>query len=295
MFGFLIVDKPSGMTSHDVVQRVRRGTGVRAIGHAGTLDPMATGVLVLCLGDATRLSEYVMASEKVYEATLRLGIETDTYDADGRIVAEAHIDHLTRADFEAALPRFVGTIAQVPPMYSAIKQGGVALYKLARAGQEVERAPRTVTITAIDLIDWAPPSASIRITCGAGTYIRSLAHDLGAWLGVGAHLTALRRTRSGNLDQPIGWAALEGAMAAGDWSQYLIDEKLPLAALPALHLDSVAITAIGHGQSIPHAALEAGARYRLCDPAGRLFAIAETRGDRLQPVKVFHGAPPSDP
>ncbi len=296
MLGFLVVDKPSGMTSHDVVYRVRRGTGVRAIGHAGTLDPMATGVLVLCMGDATRLSEYVMASNKVYEATLRLGVETDTYDADGRIIAETDATRLTQPDFEAVLPRFIGTIEQVPPMYSAIKQNGVALYKLARAGQEVERAPRTVTIHAIDLIDWQPPDVSIRVTCGAGTYIRSLAHDLGAVLGVGAHLTALRRTRSGVLDDPIAWPTLEAAMGAGDWQPYLIDETLPLGWMPALHLDSAAATAIGHGQLIPHAESgDPGTFYRLYDPAGRLIAIAETRADRLKPVKVFHAEKSSEP
>ncbi len=227
MIGFLVVDKPSGMTSHNVVLKVRRGIQIKQIGHAGTLDPMATGVLVLCLGDATRLSEYVMASTKTYDATLHLGVETDTYDADGRITAQTDATHITQAAFEDALNGFRGVITQVPPMYSAIKQDGVALYKLARAGQEVERPARTQVIDALTLIDWSPPYASIRVTCDAGTYIRSLGYDIGAALGVGAHLSALRRVRSGALSDPTPWDTLVAAMQDNTWRQICDRRKAP--------------------------------------------------------------------
>src|SRR5689334_6628577 len=189
-FGFLVVDKPPRLTSHDVVAQVRRGIHVKRVGHAGTLDPMATGILVLCIGTATRLSEYVMDSTKVYTTTIRLGEETDTYDADGQILATRDTSHISQPDIESALIYFQGEVQQIPPMYSAIKQDGKKLYDLARQGQEVERASRTVqlktTLLSIDL-----PNITIRVECSVGTYIRSIAHDLGAMLGVGAHLTAL--------------------------------------------------------------------------------------------------------
>ncbi len=211
-FGFLVIDKPPGMTSHDVVAWVRRGTGVKRIGHAGTLDPMATGVLVLCIGAATRLSEYVMSSHKVYTASIRLGIETDTYDADGQITATADASALTRSEVETALAHFQGEIDQIPPMVSALQQGGRRLYDLARQGIEVERAPRRVTLN-IHLLDLNLPDLRLRVECSPGTYIRSLAHDLGAALGVGAHLTALRRKASGarRVRQPSSQASDDNA------------------------------------------------------------------------------------
>lgn len=286
MNGFLVVDKPQGLTSHDVVLKVRRGTDIKRIGHAGTLDPMATGVLVLCLGYATRLSEYVMNSTKVYRATLRLGIETDTYDAEGRITAEADASHITREQFEAALDPFRGSILQVPPMYSAIQQGGKRLYELARAGQEVERAPRPVTIYALTVTDWQPPDVSIEAACTAGTYIRSLAHDIGATLGVGAHLIALRRTQSGSLADPVAWETLLSALADGTWPRFVLDESVPLAAMPAVYLDAKQTADVLHGKAItPPEQIEGTAR--LYDPERRLIAVAEMQTDRLQPVKVF--------
>ena len=176
---------------------MRRASGIKKIGHAGTLDPMATGVLILCVGGATRLSEYVMHGTKRYTARVRLGAITDTYDAEGEIVEEHDASAITRADVERALDGFRGEIDQVPPMYSAIKQGGRKLYDLARAGQTVEREARQVRIDALTLTDWQPPEFTLDVVCSAGTYIRSLGYDIGAALGVGAHLTALRRTASG--------------------------------------------------------------------------------------------------
>ena len=204
--GILIIDKPSGLTSHDVVNRVRRATKIRQVGHAGTLDPMATGVLVVCVGQATRVSEYLLGHDKAYRATIRLGIETNTYDADGEIVA-THDVNVDRAEVERALAQFVGEIQQVPPMYSAIKREGQKLYELARQGIEIERAARSVIVHSIELRDYQAPDATIDVQCSAGTYIRSIAHDLGTALGHGraldrsdgarrlAHLRSIRRSR----------------------------------------------------------------------------------------------------
>lgn len=210
MNGLLVLDKPSRVTSHDVVQRVRRALRVRQVGHTGTLDPMATGVLVICVGVATRVSEYLLGHDKAYRATIRLGVETDTYDATGEIVA-THTVNVERTELEQALAQFVGALQQVPPMHSAIKRDGQKLYELARAGIEVEREARPVVIHSIELLDYQAPDVSIDVRCSAGTYIRSLAHDLGAALGTGAHLNALRRTQVGpfGLDQAIGLAEFE--------------------------------------------------------------------------------------
>jgi tRNA pseudouridine55 synthase len=200
--GVLVVDKPREMTSAGVVALVRRRLGGRRagkVGHTGTLDPLATGVLPLVLGDATKLASHLLADDKAYEAELELGACTDTHDATGAITARAPeaAARVTEADFTAALARACGVITQVPPMYSALKHHGRPLHELAREGTEIDRAPREVTIHSLSLIGWAPPRARIAIDCTKGTYVRVLVHDLGRALGCGAHLTALRRTRSG--------------------------------------------------------------------------------------------------
>lgn len=286
-FGFLVIDKPRGMTSHDVVARVRRGTGIRRIGHAGTLDPMATGILVLCIGEATRLSEYVMNSHKVYEATILLGVETNTYDADGQVVATADTSHLTPEVVEAALAHFRGEVQQRPPMYSALRHEGQRLYDLARQGEEIERQPRTVQLETV-LLNMALPEVQLLIGCSPGTYIRSIAHDLGALLGVGGHLTSLCRMRSGSLREPIGWDTLTTAMQDGTWRRYLIDEHIALADMPALYLDDQQADDVLHGrmiQCVEHKAAPLCRAYA----AGRLIAILESQGaDRWHPAKVFH-------
>ena len=198
--GVLSIDKPSNISSHDVVNRIRRLTGIRRVGHAGTLDPLATGVLLVCIGRATRLVEYLVGRPKWYEATIRLGQTTDSYDADGDIVAERPFSHITPADISRALMPFQGEIQQLPPMFSAIKKDGQPLYKLARQGIEIERTPRTVNIYRLELLNIDLPFIQLRVHCSTGTYIRSLAHDLGAALGCGAHITALRRTAVGDFD-----------------------------------------------------------------------------------------------
>ncbi|MFZ5495501.1 MAG: tRNA pseudouridine(55) synthase TruB [Verrucomicrobiota bacterium] len=200
MEGVLLVDKPSGLTSHDVVHRLRRKLGMRKIGHAGTLDPMATGLLVMLIGKATRISQYLMSADKAYEGEATLGVVTDSQDAEGEVLTTRPVPLLTEADVLAAMKGFLGDQYQTPPMHSAIKVDGVPLYKMARKGEEVEREPRFIRVMAFDLLAFSPPKLSFRLLCTKGTYVRTIAHDLGQKLGCGAHLSALRRTASGKFD-----------------------------------------------------------------------------------------------
>jgi tRNA pseudouridine55 synthase len=195
--GILNLDKPPGWTSHDVVTRVRELTGERRVGHAGTLDPLATGVLVICVGAAVRLTEYLQGHDKRYRARIRLGISTDTYDRQGEVMQVRPVPDLTEATIMAELRRFEGEILQRPPVYSALKQKGIPLYRRARRGEPIQPAPRRVHIHRIELIAWQPPELTLEVDCSAGTYIRSLAHDLGEALGCGGHLMALVRLASG--------------------------------------------------------------------------------------------------
>ncbi|MGA9350566.1 MAG: tRNA pseudouridine(55) synthase TruB [Anaerolineae bacterium] len=215
--GILNIDKPAGMTSHDVVARVRQMTGQRRVGHAGTLDPLATGVLVVCLGQATRVAEYLMASDKVYRAEICLGVSTDTHDAEGEVTATAEVD-VRQEELGKALASFIGSIQQVPPMYSALKREGTPLYKLARQGITVEREPRSVEIYNIELLNWMSPLLTIRVECSPGTYIRALARDLGQKLGCGAHLRSLTRLASGHfsLENAVSLDELAEAFAYFD-------------------------------------------------------------------------------
>lgn len=290
VFGFLVIDKPRGLTSHDVVARLRRGLGIKKIGHAGTLDPMATGILVACLGPATRLSEYAMASSKVYLADVKLGETTDTFDAEGQVVQTRSAAHVQQADVTAALTRFMGTIQQVPPMYSAIKQGGRKLYELARAGQEVERPPRAVEIDDLRLIRWDPPQLSLVVHCGPGTYIRSLAHDIGQVLGVGAHLVGLRRTASGQLTESDA-VTLDDLLASPDWRKHLHPAERLVSHLPAIHLDAADSDNVLHGRCTsnitevtPDIDLARAYNHR-----GQFFALVKVVPQETQwrPVKVF--------
>ncbi|MBI2975522.1 MAG: tRNA pseudouridine(55) synthase TruB, partial [Chloroflexi bacterium] len=229
MNGLLIVDKPSGPTSHDVVYKVRKWSNERRIGHAGTLDPMATGVLVLCMGPATRLAEYLLNGDKRYRAVVRLGQTTDTYDAQGRVLDSRPVD-CTPEQIESALAAFRGAIEQTPPAFSAIQVNGQRAYDLARRGQAPDLKPRAITIHSLTLVGWSAPDATLEVACSAGTYIRSLAHDLGQALGCGAHLVALRRTAAGqfSVHQAVALDRLRQAFATGDWRRYLrpMDEVL---------------------------------------------------------------------
>lgn len=227
--GIFVIDKAMGMTSHDVVARVRRLARQRRVGHAGTLDPAATGVLPVCLGQATRVAEYLSESGKAYRATVRFGSVTDTYDTEGTVIREAPVT-LREDEIAAVLPSFLGEQMQLPPAYSAIKREGQPLYKLARAGQEVTLEPRPIVIFSLRIVSWSSPDLVLDVECGKGTYIRSLAYDLGERLGPGAHLAALIRTRSGpfTLKQALTLNALEAALAGEGWRDHLYapDEAL---------------------------------------------------------------------
>jgi len=194
--GVLLVDKPTGVTSHDVVARARRIFKMKKIGHAGTLDPMATGLLILLIGRATRLSQYLMSLDKVYEGSITLGVTTNSHDADGEVLSTRPVPLLDEETMRGHLQAFVGDQYQIPPMFSAIKKDGVPLYKLARKGKEIEREPRFVRVSAFELLRLEMPVMEVRVKCSKGTYVRTLAHDLGEKIGCGAHLSALRRTAS---------------------------------------------------------------------------------------------------
>ncbi|HEX9783667.1 MAG TPA: tRNA pseudouridine(55) synthase TruB [Opitutaceae bacterium] len=209
--GVLLIDKPSGMTSHDVVDRVRRVVHMKRIGHAGTLDPMATGLLIILVGKATKLSQYLMSLDKEYEGTISLGKTTNTHDAEGEMLTMRPVPPLTERAVKDTMAAFIGDQYQIPPMFSAKKMDGVPLYKLARKGKEVEREPRFIRISSFDLLRFASPDLDFRLRCSKGTYVRTLARDLGEKFGCGAHLSALRRTASDrfNISQAVPLAELE--------------------------------------------------------------------------------------
>ncbi len=288
-FGLILVDKPIGPTSHRVVHLVRQGTGIRKVGHAGTLDPRASGLLVLCLGPATRLSEYISTSSKCYEAVIRFGAATRTYDGDGEVTRRS-TEIPSRGQIEAALPGFTGAIQQVPPPFSAVKVSGQRAYDLARAGKEVDLGPRTVTIYALRLREYQPPDLALDIDCSAGTYIRSLAHDLGDQLGCGAYLAALRRTKSGEflLSKAVTLDRLEQSFLDGTWPEYVLPPTEALLGFAQIELDAEQVDRIRLGHSIPAAP---GANGLACalHPMGGLVAILEATADGQQwhPRKVF--------
>lgn len=289
--GVLVVDKPIGMTSHDVVQVIRRGTGIRRAGHTGTLDPRASGVLVVLVGPAVRLSEYVSASDKRYQATIRLGSTTDTYDADGAFTSsEVAVDQITEDLFVEVLEKFIGEIVQVPPPYSAVKVKGKKAYEMARQGEEVNLEPRTIQVYSLEVLEWAPPEVVIDVYCSSGTYVRSLAHDLGNELGCGAHLVGLRRTKSGRftLRDAVPLRRLQESFDAGDWYRHLIPAAEALADWPAIELDADEVELVRHGHRVPGGSNEKG-KARAVSQQGDLVALMEYDYEtgEWQPRKVF--------
>jgi len=294
--GFLVVDKPAGLTSHDVVDEARRWLGTRRVGHLGTLDPQATGVLPLAVRAATKLVPYVSDTDKGYVGVVALGVETDTLDADGEVVRRHEGAFPDEAAVRAALPSFVGPIDQIPPMYSAVKKGGVPLHKLARKGEEVEREPKRVVIHRLELSRFDPErrELELRVECSAGTYVRTLAADLGAMLGCGAHLRSLRRTRSGPFTtaDAIPTDVLAQAAEAGRIDELLIAPEKALS-LPTLRVSPEGERRLLHGADIaPGTVLRIapGDRAIALDPQGGLLAILELRPDRrLWPLRVLAG------
>lgn len=289
--GILNVNKPGGMTSHDVVMYVRRLTGQRRVGHAGTLDPMATGVLLLCLGQATRVAEYLTAGRKRYRAVVRLGISTDTYDAEGSVTQSVGFSDLSQAQILGALAAFQGTIQQVPPPFSAIKQNGRRLYELARRGMPVQVPPRTVEIDRIDLIAWESPDLTLDVTCSPGTYVRSLAHDLGQRLGVGGHLAALTRSASGRwvLREAATLDGLKQAVEAGTWAQLVHPLDAALHDFERVDLSSDSAQRVSQGQAIVLDQPPTTRLARAYAPGDLLVAVLQpSRKPGLwQPRKVF--------
>jgi tRNA pseudouridine55 synthase len=286
--GVLPVDKPVGPTSHDAVAAVRRALQTREVGHTGTLDPFASGLLLVCLGRATRLAEYLTGLPKTYVATMRLGEATDTDDLTGEVIASSEAWRtLSAGAVEEALRAQVGTIRQLPPSYSAKKVGGERMYAAARRGEAVERKPVEVTIYSIRVLRVDLPDVELEVECGAGTYIRAIARDAGAALGVGGHLRALRRTRVGPhaVDRAVPLEAL------GDAERVAAAMLSPLDAvahLPRVAVDEEGIAALRHGRALlADVELPEGTPLALASADGALLAIGERTGDVLRPRKVF--------
>jgi tRNA pseudouridine55 synthase len=310
--GVLNINKPTGMTSHDVVDAVRKILGVRRVGHTGTLDPQATGVLPLCVGRATRIAQFLTQADKEYVMTLRLGVTTDTLDAAGKETGRAEEVRVRREDLLAILPRFVGEIQQIPPLFSAKKYRGERLYRLARRGEQVERHPVAVRIHTLELLEFSPPFVRLRATCSKGTYARSLCDDIGRALGCGGHLHELTRTRSGRfgMDSVLTLPQLEQRVREGRLSEVLIPIADALAHLPAVRVAPEAGRLIRHGGAVAAAMvvqfpanLARGALVRVLGFRRQLLSLAETAVASpdfsaceptrvvLHPVRVFSGGP----
>jgi tRNA pseudouridine55 synthase len=296
--GLVVVDKPAGCTSHDVVARMRRLAGTRKVGHAGTLDPMATGVLVLGIGRATRLLTYVVGADKEYVATMRLGAATTTDDAEGEVLTRADASAVTRAAIDREIALLTGAILQVPSSVSAIKIDGQRAYARVRAGEDVELAARPVTVSEfvvgdVRAVDAGPGRAAaldvdVRVVCSSGTYIRALARDLGAALGVGGHLTVLRRTRVGGY--PVAAARTLDDLEA--WPDDVPLDVLPLAdaaraTFPVRELTAAEATALSYGKRIEAGPPVATEPVAALSPTGELVALLETSGEHARPVLVF--------
>jgi tRNA pseudouridine55 synthase len=286
--GILPVDKPLGWTSHDVVARIRRIAGQKQVGHAGTLDPLATGVLLVVMGDATRLSSYLMESTKVYCAEVVLGIRTVTDDAEAPILEQRDVSALGGERVEACLSSFMGELDQIPPAYAAVRHGGEKLYALARKGITVEPKPRHVIVHSMELVSWCSPRARLRIHCGPGTYIRSLARDIGSALGVGGYLHALRRTSSGvfKVEQCTNMLSLNTATSV---EPFVEPPDRAVVHLPAVVLTAKEVLHVRMGKPIVLRGSSTGT-VRLYGPTGSLVGLGMADEHSVKPFRVFGGA-----
>ena len=296
--GVLSVEKGPGVTSFQVVAHLRRVLRAPRVGHGGTLDPDATGVLPILIGEATKLTPYLIDLDKEYVATVRLGITTATQDLSGPVISMRPVPSLDAATLEAALRPFVGTIRQTPPMFSALRRGGKRLYQLARAGVEVEREPREVTVHSIGLERVSLPDFVIRVRCGKGTYVRTLAADIGARLGCGATLAALVRTRVGpySLDQAVAWTELREARSGSALWPRLLPPDSALIGFPAVRLDAERSRQFAHGQTVPapgdpNSAGPDGLA-RVYGPDGVLLGVGQERRGAVKPERLLHADPP---
>ena len=295
--GVVIVDKPAGATSAKVLAGVKKLYRAKKAGHAGTLDPFATGVLVCCLNQATRLARFFLHDRKKYQGTLCLGVDTDTQDLTGRVLTEKSTDGIDGAAVQAVMDGFQGTIEQVPPAYSALKHKGTPLYRLARSGQPVQKPPRKVTIDRLTILEVALPLVHFEVTCSAGTYIRTLCADAGQRLGCGGHLQALRRLESSGfaLDEAVSLDELEQLAADDNLASRLIPMADALRGMPTANVDSAMAGRIGQGQQIMRADLieildlAPGTDFKALDNEGRLLAVMSTPADgqRLNYSCVF--------
>jgi tRNA pseudouridine55 synthase len=289
--GILNIDKPLGLTSFQVVARVRRLTSQRRVGHGGALDPLATGVLPVCLGQGTRVAEFFMLAPKTYRAQIELGITTDTYDAAGKVLQRINPSDINRQQLEQELAQFQGWLEQIPPMYSALRHQGKRLYELARAGQEVARQPRKIHISRMELVDCQLPIFTIEVDCSKGTYIRSIAHDLGQILGCGAYLKNLVRLRCGpfNLQNASSLASFEELARQGEWQRLLHPIDIVLSLLKSVVVDETGQHDIEQGRSL---ALELGSDQELCraySQNGHFLALLHLQKESglWHPDKVF--------
>ena len=295
MDGILNINKATGMTSHDVVAKIRKILNQKRVGHAGTLDPAASGVLPICIGLGTRVAEYLGESGKAYQADIIFGTVTDTYDSEGSIIRTASTADLTLSSIEKALQHFLGSQMQLPPRYSAIKIQGQPAYKRVRSGEELIMTARPITITSLKILAWEPPRLTLAIECSKGTYIRSLAYDLGEQLRCGAYLAALIRTRSGPflLSESITLEQLATAASTGTVEEYLYPPDTALQDYPALPLDAATVERVLHGNAFHHdpnsLSTSSPELARVYDTSGHFLAIARWRPDQnfWQPIKVF--------
>ncbi|MCI0840484.1 MAG: tRNA pseudouridine(55) synthase TruB [Chloroflexi bacterium] len=293
--GILNVDKPYGLTSMDVVRRLKRASGQKRVGHGGTLDPIATGVIPICFGQATRMMEDLINGPKRYRAAVELGVVTDTYDALGEIVETRDASAVTLADIEEAINGFIGVIQQVPPMYSALKKNGRRLYQLAREGVEVERDARSVTVQDIKIVAWDSPAITIEVSCGRGFYMRSLAYDLGNALGCGGHMKSLVRLQSGvfSVDAALSLEHAEQKLQDGEWQDILHSPDVVLSAMKAIVVGKQTEDLIRNGCSLPLALSlprgKADDRCRAYSVDGRFLAILtfDSTSGQWHPDKVF--------
>lgn len=283
MDGVIVLNKPKGKTSHDMVYFVRRLTGIKRVGHTGTLDPMAEGVLPICIGKATKAADMLTASDKGYTAVMRLGKTTDTLDAEGEVTSEHEVT-CTEDEIRAAVDEFVGEISQIPPMYSAIKKDGKKLYELAREGIEIEREARTVTIHSIDVLSIDGCDVTIDVRCSKGTYIRTLCDDIGARLGCGAYMTALTRTKSGMFSIENSYKPEE---LSGDISQKLIPTDRLFAHLHSVKVNDFLAAKVKNGVPIRYLKLSEGKEYRVYDEQGSFLCVSRFCGGELKMEKAF--------
>lgn len=284
--GVLLLNKPVGITSNAALQKVKWLLNAKKAGHTGTLDPFADGLLPLCFGEATKFSAYLLDADKRYRAVMQLGVTTTTGDPEGAVLDTRDVS-VGCDDLLAVLPRFMGEIGQIPPMHSALKHQGRPLYEYARAGIEIERPPRRVTIRALDMIECMPPRVVLDVQCSAGTYIRTLAQDIGAALGCGAHLTALTRTAAGgfSLDQAHSLASLE-ALEASQRPAWLQPADCLVVHLPAVQLDEADAAGLCQGRSVPYSGQHAGLM-RVYSGTNRFLGLAQAQADELIPRRLI--------